>query len=145
MIFEDLTYQYITGTIQSAFARIRLKDYFDLLEELSQNDFYSQLYQQIKEYTKLDEFCRYEFDEAPPSELPYREDVTIGEMMFAACELFKDADKQRRYDENDADVVEYIKICENIARKIVRSIILLPLSDKNIISKLENIIIDRKE
>lgn len=137
---KDLNFvsRHFTSAIQSAFARIRLKDYIDVLEELSGKDgFYRHQYEQIKEYTRLNECCLYDFYPLETDDIPsFNEDVTIGEMLYAASEIFKDADRTREYCELDDDGT----LQERAGREIVMDLVLLPLSDEAILDKIETII-----
>ena len=131
-----------TSAVQSAFARIRLKDYIDVLEELSaRKGFYSNQYKQIKEYTRLNECCLYDFYPLETDDIPsFNEDVTIGEMLYAASEIFKDADTAREYGAQDDG-----RLQERAGREIVMDLVMLPLSDDTIIDTIENIINKGKE
>ena len=98
--------RYFTNAVQSAFARIRLKDYFETLEELSEHKgFYRYLYSQIKEYSRLNDFGIYDFYRSEDDDTPLNKDVTVGEMLYAASEAFKNGDKAREcYElEDDSD------------------------------------------
>lgn len=133
-----LSKQY-TNSVQSAFCRIRLKDYFDLLDKADGKQLARSMYNEIKEYTRLDEDCRYCFDAAEKP--PYRDDVTVGEMLYAACEMFKDIDRLYK---NDSDYCGEGRTLENIARMIVTDILFYPLTNKKILNCLKEHINESK-
>lgn len=135
MFTKDFISKYYTNSVQSAFCRIRLKDYFDLLDKIDKSGFYRDQYEQIKEYTKLNEFCKYELSRSMI--VPYREDVTVGEMLYAANELLNEADDLRKSKENYNGSEQ-----EDAGKFIVYSILIYPLSDEQIIGYLEKRIND---
>lgn len=133
--------KFYTNAVQSAFARIRLKDYFDMLEELSENNgFYRYLYSQIKEYSRLDDFGIYDFYRSKDDDTPLNEDVTVGEMLYAASEAFKSADRARESYELEDESNDDGRRQEAAGRLIVMNIVIIPLSDDDILDKLEAMI-----
>ncbi|MBR6103200.1 MAG: hypothetical protein IKP95_12275 [Ruminococcus sp.] len=107
--------------VMSAFARTSLKDYFTVLENITEDEKYRSLYEQILEYTRLDDYCHYDFDEVSES-TPYRKDVTVGEMLYASFCLFGDVECHK----SDKDGGRRV---EAAARLIVRNIVVIPLGD----------------
>ncbi len=130
-----------TNSVQSAFCRLRLKDYFELLDEIDDSIYYRSQYKQIKEYTRLDEYCGYDF--YAQEKVPYREDVTVGEMLYAASEMFRESDKLRSSNfDGDCDDGS---MQEAAGRTIVLAILIYPLSDQKIIDYIEQHINDESK
>lgn len=127
MKLSDLKTSSNSQTVQSAFARVRVKDYFSVLAEMTGDEKYLELYEQIREYTRLDEYCNTVFFDAVKN-TPCNEDATVGEMLFSACETMKAADRAKKnydpeLDDDDGSVQEAA------ARLIVQNILIIPLSD----------------
>ena len=133
--------RFYTNAVQSAFARIRLKDYFETLEELSEHKgFYRYLYSQIKEYSRLNDFGIYDFYRSEDDGTPLNEDVTVGEMLYAASEAFKDSDKARDQYELEDESNDDGTRQEAAGRLLVTNNVIIPLSDEDILDKLETMI-----
>lgn len=138
---QNFISRYYTNAVQSAFARIRLKDYFETLDELSENKgFYRYLYSQIKEYSRLDDNGLYDFYRDENDDTPLNEDVTVGEILYAASEAFKCGDKVRRDSELYDDYEDDGSRQEAAGRMIVTNVVILPLSDNDILTKIETMI-----
>ena len=125
--------------IMSAFARMDLKEYFEVLEKLTGDKKYSQMYEDLRKYTVLLDGCEYD----PSNDSLPRRDVTVGEMLFAAHNAIFKAESYFPDDEFGDCVDETFDpdALREMGRTVIRSILVDPLSDERLekLSKGESI------
>ncbi|MBR1528335.1 MAG: hypothetical protein IJ642_03395 [Oscillospiraceae bacterium] len=120
IFMQTLRKQTQAQSVQNLFMRISLKDYFETLAEMTENQDYMQTYQKILPYTCLSSDFIYDFM-AVEEEAPYQA-VTIGEMLAAAMEMFIKK-KYIFFKENS----EYEELVEKTGCMLVEELFMKPL------------------
>ncbi len=78
---EKMMRSQMSQTTQNIFFSVRVKDYFAVLEEMTGNTGYRQSAQTVLQYSDLNDKYVFNFKSRRHK---IREDITIGEMMYAA-------------------------------------------------------------
>lgn len=128
-------------TVQSIFMRTSLREYFYTLAEVTGNDKYIDTYCSIIPLTVLNENYLYDIDlyyaycceledleeSGDYANSSFNENITVGEMLKAACEMLNHQHCSRLYEDDKPN--KYDGILEKQGRRLIEEIMIKPMLD----------------
>lgn len=113
----------IAQSVQNVFMRMRLRDYLEVVSEMTGDPKLSEAFDELLAYTALETGAYlYDFAGVSESPLPVNEDITVGEMLCAAVNMLE----KKHITDFDIDDDALDNILENTGRMLVIHILVNP-------------------